>query len=102
MAEAVDDVGEFRGDRRIDMDVDVAGDVDVRRDLTGELFEHHVLVLRLGAELGGLEHALAVPLVGGMAAVAGGRSTVGRSTPADPFVRERRVAVVQLLLDRAS
>ena len=63
VAEAVDRVGELGGDRRIEVDVGVAEQVDGRRDLARELLEHEVLVLRLGAELGGLEQALAVPFV---------------------------------------
>ena len=63
VAEAVDRVGELRRDRRIEMDVGVAEQVDGRRDLACELLEHEVLVLGLGAELGGLEQPLAVPLV---------------------------------------
>ncbi len=37
-------------------------DVDIGLDLAGEFFEHEVLILHLGAELGGLEQALAIPL----------------------------------------
>ena len=68
VAEAIDDVGELGDDRGIDRDVVAVGheeDVDVRLDLAGEFLEHEVLVLHLGAELGGLEQALAVPDEGG-------------------------------------
>ena len=64
MAEAVDHMRELGDDRRIDGRVEAVGhqeDVDVRLDLAGELFEHEVLILHLGAELGRLEEALAVP-----------------------------------------
>ena len=64
VTEAVDDVRELGDDRRIDVGVEAVGhqeDVDVRLDLAGELFEHQVLVLHLGAELRGLEQAFAVP-----------------------------------------
>ena len=64
MAEAVDHVRELGDDRRIDRGVEAVGheeDVDVRLDLAGEFLEHEMLVLHLGAELGGLEQALAVP-----------------------------------------
>ncbi len=64
MPEAIDDVGELRGDRRIDMHVDAAGQVDGRCDHAGEFVEHDVLVFGLRAELRGLEEALTVPLVG--------------------------------------
>ena len=47
------------------MDVGIAREMDVGRDLPGELFKHQMLVLRLGAEAGDLEDALTVPLVGG-------------------------------------
>ena len=39
-----------------------------RLNLARELLEHEVLVLHLGAELGGLEQALAVPLERGRSA----------------------------------
>ena len=65
MAEAVDDVGKFRTDRRIDMDVDATGDVDGRCHVAREFIEHDVLVFGLGTELGSLEQALAVPLIVG-------------------------------------
>ena len=61
VTEAVDDVGEFRGDCRVQRDVVVAEQVDRRGDLASELFEHEVLVLCFGAELGCLEEAGAVP-----------------------------------------
>ena len=66
MAEAIDGVRELGDDRRVDRGVVDLGrgkeDVDLRLDLARELLEHQVLVLHLGAEAGGLEQALAVPL----------------------------------------
>ena len=67
VAEAVDHVRELGDDRRIELRREALGrqeHVDVRLDLARELLEHQVLVLHLGAELGGLEQALAVPLQG--------------------------------------
>ena len=64
MAEAIDHVRELGDDRRIHGGVEAIGhqeDVDVGLDLAGELLEHEVLILHLGAELGGLEQAFAVP-----------------------------------------
>ena len=73
VAEAIDDVRELGDDRRIDRDVVTVGHeehVDVGLDLAGELLEHQMLVLHLGAELRGLEQALAVPVQRGIAAPA--------------------------------
>ena len=95
MAEAVDDVGEFRADRRIDVDVDAAGKMDGRRDVTCEFVEDDVLVLGFGAQLGGLEQALAVPLIVAIA-VPGVRTTPGNTQSAG----EGNVAGVEVLLDR--
>ena len=67
VAEAVDGVRELGDDRRVDGGVvAVRGQerVDLRLDRARELLEHEMLVLHLGAELGGLEQALAVPLAG--------------------------------------
>ena len=64
VAEAVDRVRELGHDRRIDRGIEVKEDVDLRLNGAGELFEHEMLVLHLGAELGRLEQALAVPLQG--------------------------------------
>src|SRR3954465_5232799 len=61
MPEAVNGVREFRCDRRIEVDIDVAEEMDRGRDLAGEFLEHEVLVLRLGAELPRLEQAFTVP-----------------------------------------
>ncbi|MCY1271468.1 hypothetical protein D9M70_200250 [compost metagenome] len=65
VAEAVHRVGELGDDRGVQVDVVDLGrreeQVDVRLDGAGELLEHQVLVLHLGAELGGLEQAFAVP-----------------------------------------
>ena len=93
VAEAIDGVGELRGDGRVEMDVDVAEQVDGRRDLARELLEHEVLVLRLGAELGGLEQALAVPLVV--------LDAVGEIGPREhPVAGERAVTVGELGADQ--
>ena len=77
------------------MDVDAAGEVDRRRDHAGELVEHDVLVFGLGAELGGLEQPLAVPLVGG-----DGHTRGQDDARQHPVGRERDVAVVEVGLDR--
>ncbi len=64
VTEAVDHMRELGDDRRIDRHVEAVGNqeyVDVRLDLAGEFFEHEMLVLHLGAELGGLEKALTIP-----------------------------------------
>src|SRR5215813_8965987 len=56
------------GARRIDRGIEPGrGEerIDVRLNLARELFEHEVLILHLGAELGRLEQPLAVPLQGG-------------------------------------
>ena len=93
VAEAVDDVGELGDDRRIDRRVVALRhqeDVDVRLDLAGELLEHQVLVLHLGAELRRLEQPLAVPLQrvdGGLA------DRQGADVHAEPFVQEGEVAL---------
>ena len=65
VAEAIDDMRELGDDRRVERDVIAVRNqehVDVRLDLAGKLFEHEMLILHLGAELGGLEQALAVPI----------------------------------------
>ena len=63
VAEAVDDVGELGDNRGIDLGVVGPEQVDQGLHLAGEFLEHQMLILHLGAELGGLEQALAVPLV---------------------------------------
>src|SRR5262249_11845816 len=64
-AEAIDDVRELGDDGGIDVGViDLGGGkerVDVRLNFARKLLEHQVLVLHLGAELGRLEQALAIP-----------------------------------------
>ncbi len=84
VAEAIHDVGELRGDRRIDVHVDAAGDVDRGCDVARELLEHDVLVFGLGAELRRLEQPVAVPLAVG--------DQVGRAddVPSGIDVRARR------------
>ena len=64
VAEAIDHVGELGDDAGIDVGMVAVRhheEVDVGLHLAGEILEHEVLVLHLGAELGGLEQALAVP-----------------------------------------
>ncbi len=65
VAEAIDGVRELGHDRRVEIDVVHLGRreerIDHRLDGARELLEHQVLVLHLGAELGHLEQALAVP-----------------------------------------
>ncbi|MNF49951.1 hypothetical protein D3C84_312360 [compost metagenome] len=59
-------VGELGDDRGIEVDVVDLGrceeQVDSRLDGPCKLFEHQMLILHLGAELGRLEQALAIPL----------------------------------------
>ncbi len=62
MAEAVHRVGELRHDRRVEVDVGVAEQMDGRRDLAGEFLEDQVLILHLGAEFRSLEQAFPVPV----------------------------------------
>ena len=67
MAEAIDGMRELGDDGRINRRIEaVRGQegVYIRLDLAREFLEHQVLILHLGAELGGLEQALAVPLEG--------------------------------------
>ncbi len=90
VAEAVDGMRELGHDRRIDVAVVHLGGgkehVDVRLDRARELLEHQVLILHLGAELRGLEQALAVPHQG--------RQVGGNLGNRDqqPLVQERHVA----------
>ena len=66
VAEPIDDVCELGDDRGVDRGVIDLGrgeeDVDLRLDFACELLEHEVLILHLGAEAGGLEQALAIPI----------------------------------------
>ena len=91
MAEAIDDVRELRRDRRIDIHVGGAGEVDGRRDHAREFIEHDMLVFGFGAELRGLEHPIAVPFVGRNDMASGKNDR--RQHPA---AREGDVAVVQV------
>ena len=90
VAEAVDHVRELGDDRRIDRGVEAVGhdeDVDIGLDLAGELFEHEMLVLHLGAELRSLEQAFAVPDESGdLRPVAGSAAT---STTSHSFRKAR-------------
>ncbi|MNO67081.1 hypothetical protein D3C76_578840 [compost metagenome] len=65
VAKPIHGVGELGDDRGIEVDVIDLGrceeQVDVRLDGPRKLLEHQVLVLHLGAELGSLEQALAIP-----------------------------------------
>src|SRR5262249_3840582 len=60
VAEEVDGVRDLGGDRRIEVGQAAEEGVDQRLDLAGELLEHEVLILHLGAEARRLEDALAV------------------------------------------
>ena len=60
VAEAVDGVREFRGDRAVDRGDAAEERVDQRLDFARELLEHEVLILHLGAEARRLEEALVV------------------------------------------
>ena len=96
VAEAIDDVGELRHDRRVEVDVEAAEDVHGRIDLAGELLEYEVLVLRLGAELRRLEQPLAIPL-----AVLDDAADACEVGPGyDPIGRKRCVAFIELGLDQ--
>ena len=91
VAEAVDDVRELGDDARVDVGmVAVRHDeeVDVGLNLAGEVLEHEMLVLHLGAELGGLEQAFAVPDESGDLRP-GCRQ--GGDIDGKPFVEEREV-----------
>ncbi|MCY1476515.1 hypothetical protein D9M68_98720 [compost metagenome] len=66
VAKPVHSVGELGDDRGIEVDVIDLGrseeQVNVRLDGARKFLEHQVLILHLGAELGSLEQALAIPL----------------------------------------
>ncbi|MNM45860.1 hypothetical protein D3C81_567880 [compost metagenome] len=92
VTEAVNHMGELGEDGRVDRGVVAVGGqelVDLRLDGAGELFEHQVLVLHLGAELGSLEQPLAVPYQRGDF---GGRGGDGSDIIDQPLVEERQVA----------
>ena len=62
--EAIHGVSELGHDRRVDGGIVTVGDEELVHQwlhLARELLEHQVLVLHLGAELGGLEQPFAVP-----------------------------------------
>ena len=83
VTEAVDHVGELGHDRRVHRGIEPVRNqegVDLRLDLARELLEHEVLVLHLGAELGGLEQALAIPHESICTLVCGGRSAATSTT----------------------
>ena len=64
VAEAVDHVRELGDDARVDVGMIAVGhdeEVDVGLNLAREVLEYEMLVLHLGAELGSLEQAFAVP-----------------------------------------
>ncbi|MNZ20390.1 hypothetical protein D3C78_374450 [compost metagenome] len=95
VAEAVHGVGELGDDGRIDGAVESIGRqerIDEGLHLAGELFEHQVLVLHLGAELGGLEQALAIPFQG-CDSFRGSRNRAYRSQ--QPLVEEGQVVGCQ-------
>ncbi len=91
VAEAIDRVRELGDDRRIDRVIEIEERVDLRLDRARELLEHEMLVLHLGAELGRLEQALAVPLQGSdlRRRCREGR---GRGARHEPLAQEREVA----------
>ena len=60
----------------------------LRLDLAREFFEHKVLILHLGAELGGLEQTLAVPLEPALRPMSSG---IAATSTAQPFVDEGQV-----------
>jgi hypothetical protein len=94
VAKAIDRVGELGDDGGIEMDIGIAEEVDGRRDLARELLEHQVLVLGLGAELGRLEQALAIPL--------GVLDAIGQIRPRQhPVQGERFVTLVEFGTDQA-
>ena len=91
VAEAVHHMGELGEDGRVDRRVVAVGGeelVDLRLNGARELFEHQVLVLHFGAELGGLEQPLAVPYQCGDAGWRGGD---GSDIVDQPLVEERQV-----------
>ncbi len=62
MPEAIDRMGKLRHNRRVDFGAGIENEgVHHRLDAASKLFEHHVLVLHLGAEARGLEQAIAIP-----------------------------------------
>ena len=86
VAEAIDHMRKLGNDRRIHGGVEAIGHeerIDGRLDLAGELLEHEVLILHLGAELGCLEQALAVP------DQSRGGCRQARDIDGQPFVEER-------------
>ena len=88
VTEAINGVGEFGEDGRVKLAVVVVEDVDERLDRACELFEHEVLILHLGRELGGLEQALAIPdgVVDG-----GGVEGCRGEVDVQPLVQERQL-----------
>ena len=85
VTEAIDDMRELGDDRRVERDVIAVRNqehVDVRLDLAGKLFEHEMLILHLGAELGSLEQSLPVPIERGEIGRNGGNRNV------QPFIDE--------------
>ena len=97
VAEAIDDVRELGDDARVDVGVVAVRhdeEVDVGLHLAGEVLEHEMLVLHLGAELGGLEQAFAVPVSEGRhGSLRVGRDGVDQGGEVDiqPFVDEGHV-----------
>ena len=96
VTETINGMGKFGEDARVKRDIVVAEDVNVWRDLARELFENEMLILRLGAELGGLEKALAVPFVVGNLMT----RDQGDRARQNPILSKRDVAVVEFVLDQ--
>ncbi len=92
VTEAIHHMGELGEDGRVDRGVVAVGGeefVDLRLDGAGELFEHQVLILHFGAELGSLEQPLAVPYQRGDFGRRGGD---GSDIIDQPLVEERHIA----------
>src|SRR4051812_10819987 len=94
MPEPVNGMSELSRDGGVEMDIDVAEEVDSRRDLAREFLENKMLILGFGPELGRLEQAFAIPL-GVRNDVTGAEIGVGQH----PLACKRRVALVERLLD---
>ncbi|MNF49995.1 hypothetical protein D3C84_312800 [compost metagenome] len=88
VAEAVNGMGKLGNDRWVDGVIEIQEGVDLWLNGARELFEHDVLILHLGAELGGLEQAFAIPVEG--RGIGGNRSDRGQQ----PLIEERQVTGV--------
>ncbi|RDL46742.1 hypothetical protein BLJAPNOD_06401 [Ensifer sp. M14] len=90
VTEAIDDLGKFLVDHRVDLDrMREHERIDLRGDCADELFEDQVLIDHFGGEAGRLEEALTVPDQTGK---------VGRQAcniDQQPFVEQRQIAFGQ-------